>query len=217
VTAGIKYKRFVWKPADSTAPNPAKIAGSSSTARSIPGPRACRTFPARIGRRRCPWEDWRAPSESPGDVIRSTASIQYARPMQGSDWATSADLGPQSRHVFTQHNLNSYLLESVAPWRRKNFFTGRIELVDKDDLFAISPIWKSSSPAPPAARFASTPTRPATRATSAFQKVETGIGANFTAYSVPDAIKPYYGNHPKGWPSRRTPHWRSFVPETAWP
>ena len=26
--------------------------------------------------------------------------------------------------------------------------------------------------------------------------VETGIGANFTTYTMPDAIKPYYGSHP---------------------
>jgi len=35
-----------------------------------------------------------------------------------------------------------------------------------------------------------------TRDVNLFRSVETGIGANFTAYSLPGAIKPYYGNHP---------------------
>ena len=37
-----------------------------------------------------------------------------------------------------------------------------------------------------------------TRDVSLFRNVETGIGANFTTYSLPDAIKPYYGDHPVG-------------------
>ena len=31
-----------------------------------------------------------------------------------------------------------------------------------------------------------------------FREPETGIGANFTAYSVPDAITPCYGERPLG-------------------
>jgi hypothetical protein len=31
-----------------------------------------------------------------------------------------------------------------------------------------------------------------------FRFVETGAGANFTTYSLPAAIKPYYGNRPVG-------------------
>ena len=37
-----------------------------------------------------------------------------------------------------------------------------------------------------------------TRDIELFRQVETGIGANFTAYSLPDAIKPYYGDRPVG-------------------
>jgi hypothetical protein len=127
--------------------------------------------------------------ESPGDIIRATASIQYARPMQGSDWATSLIWG-RNHDTFTKHNLNSYLLESVAPWRRKNFFTGRIELVDKDDLFGNQPDLAGRT------FRISAYTAGYTRDIGTFQKIETGIGANFSTYSMPDAIKPYYGNHP---------------------
>ncbi|MDQ6664027.1 MAG: hypothetical protein M3Z23_06510 [Acidobacteriota bacterium] len=37
--------------------------------------------------------------------------------------------------TFTHRNLNSFLAETVLPARGKNFFTGRFELVDKDELF----------------------------------------------------------------------------------
>ncbi len=128
VTAGITYKEVRWKPADSTAPNPAKIAGSSSTARSIRGPRACRTFPARIGRRRYPLGRLASPNES-----RRATSSALPRPsnMRGPCRVRTgppALIWGRNHDTFTQHNLNSYLLESVVPWRRKNFFTGRIEL-----------------------------------------------------------------------------------------
>ena len=31
-----------------------------------------------------------------------------------------------------------------------------------------------------------------------FRNVATGVGANFTAYMLPGALKPYYGDHPVG-------------------
>ena len=37
-----------------------------------------------------------------------------------------------------------------------------------------------------------------TRDIELFRFVETGIGANFTTYSLLEAIRPYYGNHPIG-------------------
>ena len=37
-----------------------------------------------------------------------------------------------------------------------------------------------------------------TRDIDLFRYIETGIGANFSAYSLPAVIKPYYGDHPAG-------------------
>ena len=37
-----------------------------------------------------------------------------------------------------------------------------------------------------------------TRDVDLFEHVETGIGANFSAYSLPGSIKPVYGDHPVG-------------------
>jgi hypothetical protein len=77
--------------------------------------------------------------QEPGDVVRTTASLEYTRPMEaGNAWSTSLIWG-RNHDTFTQHNLNSFLVETVYPIGRKNFLTGRLEHVDKDELFADTP------------------------------------------------------------------------------
>lgn len=123
----------------------------------------------------------------PGDQVRATASIAYTRPMHGASWSSSLIWGRIHR-TATGQNLNSYLAESVLPVTAKNFLTGRFELVDKDDLFAAQLIPYRIG----AYTFGYT------RDIGTFHAVETGIGANFTAYTVPDAIQPLYGRRPVG-------------------
>ncbi len=135
--------------------------------------------------------------EEPGDVVRSTASIAYSLPMQGSSWSSTLIWG-RNHETLTGHNLNSYLLESLAPYRGKNFFTGRIELVDKDELFVDDPTLEESLTRTAGSTFRiGAYTIGYTRDIGVFHDAETGIGANFTAYTTPDAIKPYYGDHPR--------------------
>ncbi len=133
-----------------------------------------------------------------GDQIRTTASLAYSRPMTGGSWSSTLIWG-RNHSTATHRNLNSYLAESVVPVRRGNFITGRIELVDKDELFASEPdiearlgrLWGSTFRV-------GAYTIGYTHDVNLFRFVETGIGANFSSYSLPDAIKPYYGEHPIG-------------------
>ena len=129
--------------------------------------------------------------QEPGDVVRSTASIHYTRPMQGSSWSTSLIWG-RNHKILDRRNGNSYLLESVLPFSRKNFVTGRVELVDKDELFNDEPDSKLAGLSFRIGAY----TLGYTRDIGTFHNVETGIGANFTTYSTPPAIKPFYGDHP---------------------
>jgi len=134
----------------------------------------------------------------PGDQVRSTASIEYARPTAGGNWASSLIWG-RNHDTATGRNLNSYLLESVLPIRRKNFVTGRVELVDKDELFDGQPEIEQNLDILYGSTFRiGAYTIGYTRDVDLFRHVETGVGANFTAYSLPDAIKPYYGERPVG-------------------
>ena len=58
----------------------------------------------------------------PGDQVRATASVSYSK----DGWSSSVIWG-RNHDTATQHNLNSYLAESVYKFRKKNFVTGRIE------------------------------------------------------------------------------------------
>ncbi len=133
----------------------------------------------------------------PGDQIRSTASVEYSKPMAGGDSWSSSLIWGRGHNTATGRNLNSYLLESVLPVHRNNFLTGRLELADKDELFSDQPALEEQLDS----RYGNTfrigaYTAGYTRDINLFRGVETGIGANFTTYSLPGAIKPYYGDRP---------------------
>ena len=134
----------------------------------------------------------------PGDQVRSTASLHYSKRMLGSSWSSSFIWG-RTHNTASQRNLNSYLVESVAPIRKGNFITGRIELVDKDELFSAQPVLEEQLNRTAGSTFRiGAYTVGYTRDVKLFRYLETGLGANFSAYSLPGAIKPYYGNHPLG-------------------
>ena len=134
----------------------------------------------------------------PGDQIRTTASGEYSMPMPSGSWSTSLIWG-RVHNTGTEHNLNSYLLESELPISPKSFITGRIELVDKDELFADQPSVETRLDQTYGRTFrVGAYTIGYTRDINLFPGVETGIGANVETYSLPIAIKPFYGNHPMG-------------------
>jgi len=133
-----------------------------------------------------------------GDQVRSTASLHYTKPIGDNSWSTSFVWG-RNHSTETRRNVNSYLVESVLPIGDKNFLTGRAELVDKDELFRGQPEIEERLDQAYGSTFRiGSYTIGYTRDIKLFRDVETGIGANFTAYSLPGAIKPYYGDHPVG-------------------
>jgi hypothetical protein len=119
------------------------------------------------------------------DQTRMTASVAYTKPMKGSGWSSTLAWG-RTHNTSTLQNLNSYLVESVLPVTQRDFITGRFELVDKDELVV-----------PGSYRIAAY-TVGYTRDIGTFRHVETGIGANLTAYSLPAALDRSYGGHPVG-------------------
>ena len=134
----------------------------------------------------------------PGDQVRVTASLHYSRPMQGRSWSSSVIWG-RNHSTETKRDLNSYLVESVVPVRTGNFITGRFELVDKDELFRGQPDIEERLDRSYGSTFRiGAYTVGYTRDIHLFQYFDTGLGANFSSYSLPAAIKPYYGDHPAG-------------------
>jgi hypothetical protein len=136
----------------------------------------------------------------PGDVIRSTASVHYSRPMaHGRSWSSSLIWG-RNHETYAQRNLNSYLAESVLPIPGQNFLTGRIERVDKDELFSDDPDLEArlDRTAGSTFRIGAYTAGLTHDLPRLIPSIETGIGANVTTYTLPDAIKPYYGGRPFG-------------------
>jgi hypothetical protein len=135
----------------------------------------------------------------PGDIVRTTASVAYSRPLAHADWSTSFIFG-RNHYTATGTGGNAFLAESVIPLRRDNFLTGRWESVAKDDLFAAQPAIEQQL-----LQTAGTDTFRIgaytlgyTRYFPLWAPLETGIGANFSTYTLPEAIVPFYGAHPFG-------------------
>ncbi len=141
-------------------------------------------------------------ASEPGDQTRVTASVAYTRPLPGGSWATTLSWG-RIHSTATLRNGNSYLAETVVPLHRRNFITGRFELVDKDDLFAddlalqqdIDVLYGSTFRI---GAYTAGYTRDIRLLHGLLPSVEAGIGANFTVYSLPASLQPYYGGHPAG-------------------
>jgi hypothetical protein len=127
----------------------------------------------------------------PGDVIRTTASIQYTRARaNGEAWATSAIWGRNHNTATLQaaRDTNAWLLETVFPATGKDFVTGRFEVADKNEPFLDQL---------EAVRVRAL-TAGYTRDLATKSNLETGIGANVTGYIIPTGIQPAYGAHPWG-------------------
>lgn len=141
----------------------------------------------------------RPEGEADGDVVRTTASIHYSRPSSNeSAWSSSLIWG-RNHSTLTKRNLNSYLAETLYPLSSKNFLTARAELVDKDELFANNPDVEHELAHSAGSTFRiGAYTAGYTRDIGTFRNIETGVGANITAYAAPAAIQPYYGRHPLG-------------------
>ncbi|MHB8527008.1 MAG: hypothetical protein ACYDD2_12725 [Candidatus Acidiferrales bacterium] len=134
----------------------------------------------------------------PGDIVRTTVSVAYSRPMGGADWATSFIFG-RNHSTLTGRGTNAFLLESVIPLHEKNYFTGRWEMVDKDELFAAEPALQQQLASTVGDTFRiGAYTLGYTRYVQLWLPLETGFGANFSTYTMPSAITPFYGGHPIG-------------------
>jgi hypothetical protein len=129
----------------------------------------------------------------PGDVQRTTASVSYSRASTAGQtigqWDTSLIFGHNQKSEG--HDGSSLLAESVLQFAGTNYISGRAEIVDKDELFAGQNVPIAISKG--AFRIKAL--------TIGYSRdvIKTGflagaVGANVTGYSIPAAIKPYYGN-----------------------
>jgi len=119
--------------------------------------------------------------QEPGDVVRMTASVHYTR----GGWSSSFIWG-RNREELKRHDLDSFLGETVMPVRRRNFLTGRVEVVDKDEL-AVEGVYRVQAY-----------TAGYTRDVGSLKDVRIGVGANATGYRIPAGLEGVYGDRPWG-------------------
>jgi hypothetical protein len=136
----------------------------------------------------------------PGDIVRTTASLEYVRPASGSNyWAASLVWG-QNYKIEESRRTNALLAETVVPLGRRNFLTGRFEWSQRDELFDnnVDAARRISLQTGRDVFNVSAFTAGYTRDFALLRNIQTGVGANVSAYTIPEALQPFYGKHPFG-------------------
>ena len=129
--------------------------------------------------------------------MRLSASLHYSVPVSGGSWSSSFIWGRNHR-TGAEYGTNAFVLESVLPVRKNNLLTGRAELVDKDELFTNQDLQDRPAAASGNIFRIGAYTVGYTRNIGFWRNIQTGIGANVELYSLPQAVKPFYGDHPSG-------------------
>jgi hypothetical protein len=121
------------------------------------------------------------------DVERVTASVEYVIPRPvGNAWAASVIWG-QNYKTVEKRRSNAVLVETVAPFKRSNFITGRFEWSQRDELLESAHSFHVSAL-----------TAGYTRDVRLLSNVQTGVGFNLSAYAIDPELRRYYGDHPWG-------------------
>lgn len=134
---------------------------------------------------------------NPGeDVLRSTASVMYHRPLARGQWATMLLWGRNRSRAANQHVLNSYLLESTLRFADLNSVWARIENLDRTNELLVDG-------APPPPGFEEAPLARVQAYTVGYARdfrlipnAATAVGAQVTFYSHPASFDSLYGAHP---------------------
>ncbi len=134
------------------------------------------------------------------DVVRSTASVHYTRPVRGTLGWSSSVIWARNYKTIGRYATNSFLAESVVPVTRRNLLTGRFEWSQRDEIFeydhdlAHEVFEETGKRAHNVAAY----TVGYTRELGSAGPVQAAAGFNVTAYAITRTLKPYYGSSPYG-------------------
>lgn len=134
------------------------------------------------------------------DVDRLTASVHHIATRPGGNYWASSFIWARNYKTVSDYATQAITAETLVPFHRKNFVTARFEWSQRDELFendhdlAHEIEERTGKRAFDVAAY----TVGYTRDIALFRNVQTGLGANVTAYGIDSALKPYYGNRPWG-------------------
>lgn len=134
------------------------------------------------------------------DVDRVTASVHHVLPRSNGNYIASSFIWARNYKSIEQHATHAVTAETVVPFGRKNFITGRYEWSQRDELFAYDhDIEHEVEEATGKHAFnVSAFTAGYTRDLALVRNLQTGIGGNVTRYAIDSGLKPYYGSSPWG-------------------
>jgi hypothetical protein len=134
------------------------------------------------------------------DIRRTTASLQYNKPLHRGNWATAFIWGRNHTSSPSQtHNLNGYTFESTVNFFDKDYLYTRLELVDKNELLRASDrALLGITDDHPSFRIGAY-TFGGARDLWNTDKVSFAIGSDLTFYSKPSIFDRLYGNNPVSW------------------
>jgi hypothetical protein len=133
-----------------------------------------------------------------GDTRRTTASVQYNRPLKRGNLAAALIWGRNHEsHDGELFNLNSYTGEATFNFLARNYLYTRLELVDKRDLLRHADLHQLGfdDEQHPIFRIGAY-TVGYVRDVWTDDKLALGVGGDVTAYSMPAALDPIYGRNP---------------------
>jgi len=128
----------------------------------------------------------------PGNQTRSTASIAYERATSGGFFAASLIAG---RNQTTEGPEWGSLLEWTWKFAEKNFFFGRLESADRD-LYELLHKRQRPEGAPRRRTRVEAATFGFSRDVTLVPKLESGVGADLTAYRFSSRLDAAYGARP---------------------
>jgi hypothetical protein len=134
------------------------------------------------------------------DVVRATASLHHVVPRTNGNYIATSFIWARNYKTIEKHASHAVVAETLIPAGRKNFFTGRFDWAQRDELFendhelAHEIEHETGKHAFNVASY----TAGYTRDIGTFRNMQTGIGANFTVYQIASELKRFYGDTPKG-------------------
>jgi hypothetical protein len=134
------------------------------------------------------------------DIVRTTASVHHVLPKLNGNYLATSLIWARNYKTIEKRATHAVVAETVLPVGRKNFVTGRFEWSQRDELFeydhdlAHEIEEQTGKHAFNVAAF----TAGYTRDVELLRNVQTGIGANVTAYAIDSALQPHYGSRPWG-------------------
>jgi len=134
------------------------------------------------------------------EIRRTTASLQYNKPLHRGNWASAFIWGRNhTSRPGEVHNLNGYTFESTLNFLDKDYLYTRLELVDKNELLrAVDRARLGISDDHPSFRIGSY-TFGGARDIWTTEKISVAIGSDLTFYSKPAILDPIYGDKPVSW------------------